>query len=100
MKQNLRNKPENQTQNLTSVQSSIKPLELSQEELEKIAGGAQNEPPPPAISANHNETSVAVKNLEQSEKAGLIVLSSADLENISGAGITINHNETMVEAKV
>ncbi|MEO0536106.1 MAG: hypothetical protein AAF215_19810 [Cyanobacteria bacterium P01_A01_bin.123] len=99
------------TQDSTQSQET-KPIELSVEDLEAIAGAGGSECPRWTCGGNHNETLVDIKESTQAQSTQIIELGVKDLAAIvggiggggGGSGCTPddcgeNHNETLVDIK-
>ncbi|MEO0536107.1 MAG: hypothetical protein AAF215_19815 [Cyanobacteria bacterium P01_A01_bin.123] len=88
-------------------------IELSMENLEVIVGGSSeskgsDDISGDAVSANHNETLVDIKESTPTQSTQIVELSVEDLaaivggyssgnDNEHGDGILLNHNETLLE---
>lgn len=98
---------EQSPQNQNKPPASVEVVELSDADLEVIAGagmGTSAGPQPIStkrLTLNHNETLVSAEETVDPSSAPVEVveLTDADLEAIAGAGISFNHNETLVSAE-
>jgi hypothetical protein len=76
-------------------------VELSEEDLNVIAGAGDN----PPIIHNHNETVVSVQEITHTPCPEILELSEDDLNVIAGGNysrdlIHQNHNETIIDAEI
>ncbi|NER82615.1 MAG: hypothetical protein F6K42_24260, partial [Leptolyngbya sp. SIO1D8] len=71
-------------------------VELSEKELVAIYGGFDNRD---GLTANHNETLSNPTEVTQSKPEPIIELSQEELAEMSGAGLSMNHNETLIREK-